>query len=95
VGGLGIILQVLLNFPQLMDKIIEDEADREEEFLSYLRKIEFQAKLLAENEDYNLNSQETRHLVEGKSKELMTAVVQFFNSALNYFSKGSGGILSA
>jgi hypothetical protein len=75
-AGLGIILQ-----------IIDGEAARGKDFLATLRRLEFQAALIADNPNYDLNSASTRDLVEEKSRDLMTAIVKFFNDALIYFSK--------
>jgi hypothetical protein len=67
-------------------QIIDDEANRGEDFLYTLRRIEFLAALITENSTYDLNSEMTRNLVEEKSRDLTTAIVRFFNGALIYFS---------
>jgi succinylglutamate desuccinylase len=72
-GGLGIILQIL-----------DGEAQRGEEFMKYLRLIEFEAALLSENPNYDLDTSSSRNLVQETSIELMTAVINFFNSTLIY-----------
>jgi hypothetical protein len=72
-GGLGIILQIL-----------DGEAQRGEEFMKYLCLIEFEAALLSENPNYDLDTSSARNLVQETSIELMTAVINFFNSSLIY-----------
>jgi hypothetical protein len=49
----------------------------------YLRRIEFEAALLADNPHYDLESMSSRNLVQEKSTDLMTAIVTFFNSSLD------------
>ena len=71
--------------------MIHMEATRSGEFLLSLRRIEFQAAIIADNPTYDLNSASTRDLVAEKSRDLMTAVVKFFNAALIYFSKSFAG----
>lgn len=53
-----------------------------------MRRIEFQAALLADNPNYNLDLQVTQNLLKEKSTDLLSAVIKFFNSALIYFSEG-------
>jgi len=56
-----------------------------------LGRLEFQAALIADNPNYDLNSVSTRDLVQEKSRDLMTAAVRFFNNALVCFSKSFAG----
>ena len=58
----------------------------------YLRRIEFEAALLADNPHYDLSdSGSPRNLVQEKSTDLMTAIIFFFNSSLIYFRKNFFG----
>lgn len=66
-------------------QILDGEAGRGDDFLFYLRRIEFEASLLADNPNYDLVL-DTTHLEE-KSTDLISAIIRFFNSALVYFSK--------
>ena len=75
--GLGLIFQIL-----------EDEAGRAEDFRSQLRVIEFQVALIADNPNYDLRLETTQKLLENASTQLLTAIVQFFNSALLYLGSG-------
>jgi hypothetical protein len=70
----------------LILQIFDTVSGRSEEFLFNLRRIEFQAGLIADNPTYDLNSEATRNFVEDKSRDLMTSIVRYFNSALLYFS---------
>jgi hypothetical protein len=92
-GGLGIILQVCRLRQVTHTQIVTDEAKRAEDFLYSLRRIKFQAAVIADNPTYDLNSESTRNLVEEKSRDLMTAVIKFFNGAL-IFSKNFAGELT-
>jgi hypothetical protein len=53
-----------------------------------LRRIEFQAALVADNPSYDLDLEMTQNLLKEKSMDLLSAVIKFFNSALVYLSKG-------
>jgi hypothetical protein len=76
-------------------QIIDNEVGRGEDFLSYLRRVEFQAAILADNPNYDLDLESTQKLVNEKSTDLMTAIIKFFDSALIYFSHNFfGSILS-
>jgi hypothetical protein len=61
----------------------------------YLRRIEFEAALLADNPHYDLESMSSRNLVQEKSTDLMTAIVTFFNSSLIHFRKNFFGMDSS
>jgi hypothetical protein len=61
------------------------------DFTQELRRIEFQAALLADNPEYSVDLESAGALLREKSTDLLTAVVKFFNSALLYFSKGFFG----
>ena len=65
--------------------MIHDEGGRAEDFYSQLRRIEYQAARIAENQNFDLNIESTRNLMREKSIELMTGIVKFFDSALLYF----------
>jgi hypothetical protein len=56
-----------------------------------LKRIEYQTARLAENPNFDLDMEITHSLMQKKSIELMTAVIEFFNSALLYFSRDSFG----
>jgi len=58
-AGLGVILQLL-----------NAQSNRGDDFLSNLRRIEFQAAIIAENPTYDLNVESTRSLVEEKARDL-------------------------
>ena len=58
-----------------------------EDFLRQLRRIDFQAARVAQNPRLDLNSPTTRDLMREKSVDLMTAIVEFFNSALIVFNQ--------
>jgi hypothetical protein len=53
--------------------------------MRHLRRVEFQAAILAENPKYDLAAESTRDLIGEKGTELMTAIVRFFDCALIYF----------
>ena len=72
-------------FSRTHEQILDDEAGRGDDFLLYLRRVQFEASLLADNPDYDLVL-DTTHLKE-KSTDLISAIIRFFNSALVYFSK--------
>jgi hypothetical protein len=67
-------------------KILDTEGCRGVDFLVQLRRIEFQAAILADNPNYDLDLDSTQNIINEKSTDLLTAVVKFFNSALVYFS---------
>jgi len=84
--GLGIILQVT-RWRQCSDwQILEEESDRASDFYEQLRRIEFQSARIANNPNFDLNLEATRDLMKEKSIDLMTGIVQFFNSALLYYN---------
>jgi len=62
------------------------EAGREEEFYIQLRRIEFQSARIVENPNFDFNADSTRNLMKEKSIELLTAIVEFFDSALLYYN---------
>lgn len=68
--------------------MLEEESGRREDFLYYLRRVEFQAALLADNPSYDLDLEATQNLLKEKSTDLMTAVIEFLNSALVYLGDG-------
>jgi hypothetical protein len=74
--------------------ILEQESSRCDDFLYNLRRIEFQAALLADNPSYDLDLETTQNLLKEKSTNLMSAMFKFFNSALVYLSRGFLGELS-
>jgi hypothetical protein len=76
-----------------LTQIVDTESSRADDFLFNLRRIEFQAAIIADNPTYDLNAESTRNLVEEKSRDLMTAIVRFFDSALIYFSRHFVGML--
>ena len=91
--GLGIILQVPHKNPGFDPKVLETETGRRDEFLFYLKRIEFQAAILADNPKYlTLDLESTQDLMNEKSTDLMTAIIKFFNAALNYFARGFFGM---
>jgi hypothetical protein len=51
-----------------------------------LRYIEFQAALVADNPNYDLDLDVTQNLLTEKSTDLLSAIIKFFNSALLYLS---------
>jgi len=53
-----------------------------------LRRVEFQAALLADNPSYDLDLETTQNLLKDKSTDLMTAVINFLKSALVYLGDG-------
>jgi hypothetical protein len=56
----------------------------------YLRRIEFEAALLADNPHYDLDSgtsQMSGNLVQEKATDLMISIIVFFNASLVYFRK--------
>jgi len=55
--------------------------------MRHLRRVEFQAAMLAENPKYDLTADSTRNLIGEMSIELMTAIVCFFDCALTYFGR--------
>ena len=67
-------------------QILDDEAGRTEDFFFQLRRIEFQAALIADNPSYDLDLKITQDLLKEKSTDLLSAVIKFFNSALLYLS---------
>lgn len=67
--------------------MLDEESRRREDFLYHLRRVEFQAALLAENPNYDLALEIIQSLKE-KSTDLMTAVINFLNSTLVYLSDG-------
>ena len=82
----GFYYKYIHPFIQLADhKIISDEAGRGGDFYIYLKRIEYQAARIAENPNFDLDSESTRDLMKEKSIDLMIAMVRFFNSALLYF----------
>jgi len=68
--------------------MLDDESGRREDFLYHLRRVEFQAALLADNPSYDLDLETTQNLLKDKSTDLMTAVINFLNSALVYLGDG-------
>jgi len=66
-------------------KLLEEESSRGEDFLQYLRRIEFEAAIIADNPNFDLGLETTQQFLEDKSTELMSAIINFFNAALNYF----------
>ena len=64
-----------------------EEADRADDFFDTLRRIEFQAALLADNPNYDLDSEKSLNIIEEKSTDLMSAIIIYFNSSLIYFRK--------
>ena len=61
------------------------EAGRGDDFYIQLQRIEYQSARIAENPNFDLNMNLTRNLMREKSIELLTAIVEFFNSALLYY----------
>lgn len=52
-----------------------------------LRRIEYQSGRIAENPNFDLNLESTRSFMKEKSIELLTAIVEFLNSALLYYNQ--------
>jgi len=73
---------------------MDSESARDEEFLYYLGRIEFQAAIIADNPS-NLNSGSMRNLAAEKSLALLTASVKFLNKALIHFSRNFPGATHA
>jgi hypothetical protein len=66
-------------------KLLEEESSRGEDFLHYLRRIEFEAAIIADNPNFDLGLETTQKFLEDKSTDLMSAIINFFNAALDYF----------
>jgi hypothetical protein len=71
--------------------MLENEADRSEDFFFQLSRIEYQAALIADNPNYNLDLEVTQNILQEKSTDLLAAVIRFLNSALVYFSSNFFG----
>lgn len=77
--GLLIILQIIIN-----------TSDRKEQFYIQLKRIECQAERIAQNRNYDEMPEQDRERIQKRGVDLMTAIIQFFNSALCYFSYNFG-----
>jgi hypothetical protein len=49
-----------------------------DDFLVYLKRIECQAAMLADNPNYDLNLETPQALLEEKSTDLMSAIIPLF-----------------
>jgi hypothetical protein len=73
---------------------LEDQAGRADDFYFHLRRIEYQCARIAENPNFDLGLEITRDLMKEKSIDLMTGIVEFFDSALLFYnSKFFGNLI--
>jgi hypothetical protein len=72
-------------------QILDEENSRSDDFFVQLRSIEYQTTRLAANPNFEKMNDSMRNIMEEKGTDLMTAVVQFFNSALLHFSESFPG----
>jgi len=56
-----------------------------------MRRIEYQSARVAENPNFDFNSTSTQDLMREKSIELLTAVIEFLDSALLYYNQAHFG----
>lgn len=84
--GLGIILQVGKFNRDLTCKHLDETSSRGDDFFTQLRRIEYQSARIAGNPNFDLNSKSTRNLMKEKSIDLLTGIVNFFNSALLFYN---------
>jgi hypothetical protein len=59
-----------------------------------LKRIGFQSARVADNPNFDFMSESIRDLMQKKGIHLLTAIINFFTSALHYFSKGFAGTSS-
>jgi hypothetical protein len=69
-----------------MFQFIKTEVDRRDDFLSQLRMIENQLARVSDNEAFAVDSVRIRF--QTVALKLLTAIVDFFDSALEHFSHG-------
>jgi len=68
----------------MLEKVIDDSS-RAQDFYVRLRNVEYQTSRLVTNPNFNLRIETIRTLMQEKSTDLFTGIIQFFNSALLYF----------
>jgi len=59
-----------------------------------LRRIEYQSARIVENPNFDFDSTSTWDLMKEKSLELLTAIIEFFDSALIYYKHDYFGNLT-
>jgi hypothetical protein len=64
-----------------------EEASCASDFDIQLRRMEYQSARIAENPNFDLNLESARNLLSEKATDLMTAMVEFFDSALLYYNR--------
>jgi hypothetical protein len=74
-----------------MFEILNEEHARPGDFFAQLERIQFQADRIAANPNFDVIPDSSSNTVQLKGIDLMTSIINFFNSALLYFSKGFGG----
>lgn len=71
--------------------MLEKEVGRSDQFEEQLQRIQYQSERVACNPNYDFNLEGAQKLMKEKSIQLLTAVVNYFNSALLYYNQTSFG----
>jgi hypothetical protein len=89
--GLSVILQVSFpSRPKTDPKLLEKESVKGSEFVDELAQAQIQA-IRIENNKFDLSSDNTATSIRDASTALLTAIVEFLDASLLYFSGNVAG----